>query len=332
MSVGEWWRDYSQQMRDTSLILNELMAITTEHEETIFNIGKETFQLYRKNQIFDVVAVDMCKRIEETVRGLEKHKKDFNDFEELVAGDLAKDAVGKVSFKLKQGANNFFLNRDLESGRAALRDTYEELGRRVYGGDGNVTSNPRIRRMCLYATRVKADQDAKWKELETKHKEGRSGLSFLSGFTSFLVSLMKFGGTYIKSIETQQVAARAKIKSLYQNIHYNTEKDKDAPQMTPVTATLETPNGQPAKSPFTSPSGRVGPPPAADPTAARPLPPAQNWPMSGQPAAPAQNWPMTPRQTPPAPPPPPGAAPPQWPMGGGPAPGNPPSGSGGPPS
>jgi hypothetical protein len=227
LSLRDWWAEYSKELNTSAELINELIAITTEYEETIYNIGRESYTIYKKNQIFDVVTVDLCRRIDADLEHLQKQAKDEAEFEALVTGisEVPPKGASAVSIKLRQQANNYFQGREKSALQGMMRDHYDEVGRRVFS-DNSITNSPRIRRMVLYATHVKADQEAKWKQIEGRNSELARGPGFhaLAGY--FVLGMVRFVHTtflsgWVRSAKDYQVQIRNRVKQGYKGVHYD---------------------------------------------------------------------------------------------------------------
>lgn len=266
-----FFRSGFEEVARTTNLIGELIALITEQEETLTYIGKEGYGLYRKSRIYDEVTLELCRKIDGTLKLIEEKK---NELEDAIEESLGPASADTVKGKAKRHAAEYILKNQLEQHKKMLKDDYDELGNRMIW----LTTNdqrcitPRIVKLVGALQKLKRDIDWRWDELQERTRNEHKGPMFILVLNMFIVNFFRFTNhTWFRNWVRKAGYFQDRFM---ERIHKQVQVD------------MTVPDDEPEPAPATEPAAAVAPRESPDPF----RPPASRMPASeitGMPDTPA---------------------------------------------
>jgi len=179
----------SEISRTTSLI-GELIALTTEQEETLTYLGEEAYKLYRARKIYDEVTLELCRKIDSTHQLIDDKKRELEDALDEGFGNTDKGARESA----KKLARSTLIKRELAGYERMLKDDLDELGNRVVWMAKNDPRSLTKRTLRLVGNldKLKRDIDWRWDELQERTRNEQKGPVFILVLNMFIVNFFRF--------------------------------------------------------------------------------------------------------------------------------------------
>jgi hypothetical protein len=179
------------ELRRTTDLIGELIALTVEQEQTLTWIGREGYALYKANRIYDETTLELCRKVESTHRMIEEQRQGLRGSLEREIGPRGR---GGAEDTARQMAVDHLVRRETQSLHKMLREDHDELGRRLLFTTANRqgTLTPRLLRLCARHKHLSGDIDRLWAELQERTRQKRGGPSFILILNMFVVNLFRF--------------------------------------------------------------------------------------------------------------------------------------------
>lgn len=270
-----------QEVGRTTHLIGELIALTTEQEEVLAYIGKAGHDLYKRNKIYDEPTLELCRKVDATLRLIEERKHELEDaLEQSFGAPTDKDAVESVKGKAKRSAVEYMLKSQLDQHKKMLRDDYDEVGHRMVWLTTNDPRSvtPRIARQVSFLAKLKRDIDWRWDELQERTRNERKGPMFILVLNMFIVNFFRFTNhtwfrNWIRNFDYFQDKFMQRIHKEVQADLKLTEQEPGAPHSAPQESPDPfRPPAAPPPSP--APAGVAADEPPTVPVIPRPEPPA----------------------------------------------------------
>ena len=197
--------------RFSTILFNEWICITAQHEKAIARLGRQIYQGYSRKLIEDFGTIELCREIsntfaeartfrEELEDELERDALDGLNAEEARKADEIRELtqIQKTKRQLKLKFTKLLgrqaLNRNLSSHRDKVKELSRELGLRAVERfqDEPLLKIRGHKALCQLAQKLGQDADKKWEDIVASNNEKGGGLtfhttlfSFISGFASF---------------------------------------------------------------------------------------------------------------------------------------------------
>jgi DNA-binding transcriptional MerR regulator len=223
------------EVRRTTSLIGELIALTTEQEETLTTLGKEGHRLYKARRIYDEATLELCRKVDMTMQQIREKKGELEEALEVGFGPVDPGAAGTA----KKVFFHQMSKREIEHHERLLREDYDELGNRVVWLSQNDPRSltPRIVRMCTTLARLKRDIDWRWEELQERTRNEQKGPMFLFVLNMFIINFFRFSNYtwfrhWVRKMEFFQ-------EQFMERIHKQTEEEIGAPEPPPAPPSAE---------------------------------------------------------------------------------------------
>lgn len=178
--------------------MSQWIALTGELEDVKEKVAKHVYKMFKGGKLHNERCIDMCRKLdglyEEAQKFEDELKEDFKPYTEASSGGktFGKAAATKAQSFLSQ----LYIKQSVASYKRHFRDAYLELGSKVITdiNDGyNLTDDPTVRKLCVYAGKVSKECNERWEEIEILNRENVKGNAFLASVQNFVTNLGIWG-------------------------------------------------------------------------------------------------------------------------------------------